>query len=80
MDCISGHRKDGHAVETADMFVVMKGRKYIRKTTKGWFLCVTWKDGTTSWERLADLKESYPVEVAEYAVAHGIDQQPAFLW
>jgi hypothetical protein len=23
--------------------------------TKGWKLCVKWKDGTTSWERLADL-------------------------
>jgi hypothetical protein len=28
--------------------------------TKGWKLCVKWKDSTTSWEQLADLKESYP--------------------
>ena len=33
-----------------------------------------------SWERLADLKESNPIEVAEYAVAHGIDGEAAFAW
>jgi hypothetical protein len=33
-------------------------------------LCVEWKYATTSWDRLADLKESNPVEVAEYAVAN----------
>ena len=32
------------------------------------------------WEPLARLKESNPVEVAEYAVAMGIDDEPAFKW
>jgi hypothetical protein len=41
---------------------------------------VEWKDGTTSWERLADLKESNPIEVAEFAVAQGLHDEPAFLW
>ena len=80
MDCIVDHRKNEQAVRTADMYVIHNGRKHIRKTTIGWELCVQWKDGTTSWERLADLKESYPVEVSEYAVAQGIDQEPAFIW
>jgi hypothetical protein len=31
-------------------------------------------------ERLADLNESNPIEVAEYAVAHGIDSEAAFAW
>ena len=52
----------------------------MRKTTAGWHLCVLWKDGSTSWEWLADLKESYPVQVAEYAVAQGLDHEPAFAW
>ena len=39
-----------------------------------------WKDVTTSWERLADLKESNPIEVAEFAVAQGLQDQPAFIW
>ena len=32
------------------------------------------------WEKLSDLKESYPVEIAEYAMAQGIDHEPAFAW
>ena len=39
-----------------------------------------WKDDSTSWERLANLKESFPVEVANYAVSNGIDSDPAFAW
>lgn len=52
----------------------------MRQTTKGWQLCIEWKDGTTSWEKLADLKESNPIEVAEYEVAHGLDDEVAFAW
>jgi ribosomal protein L31E len=37
-----------------------------------------WRDGTTSWER--NLKESNPVQVADYAVANGINQEAAFAW
>ena len=33
-----------------------------------------------NWETLADLKESYPVQVAEYAKAVGIQGEPAFAW
>ena len=77
---IVGHRKNESAVERADMFVQRGSNRQMRKTTKGWKLCVEWKDGSTSWERLADLKESNPVEVADYAVAQGIDAEPAFAW
>ena len=38
------------------------------------------KDKSTSWERLTGMKESYPVEVAEYAEAVGISDKPAFSW
>ena len=48
--------------------------------TKGWQLCVEWKDVSTTRERLADLKESYPIEVAEYAVARVLGKEPAFAW
>jgi hypothetical protein len=52
----------------------------VRKTTKGWNLCIEWKDGTTSWERLVDLKESNPVEVYEYAATKILLDAPAFVW
>jgi len=50
------------------------------KTTKGWYLQIAWKDGTTTWEPLRDLNEVYPIEVAEYAIANKIDKQLAFVW
>jgi hypothetical protein len=34
----------------------------------------------TSWHQLADLKESNPIEVAEFAIAHKIHYEPAFIW
>ena len=74
------HKKDGHAVEIADGFVQRGSNRHRQITTKGWQLCVEWKDGSTTWERLADLKESYPIEVAEYAVARGLNKEPAFAW
>ena len=39
-----------------------------------------WRDGSTSWEKLSDLKESHPIEVAEYAVSQDIADEPAFNW
>jgi hypothetical protein len=81
MEGIIDHNTDGHAVEPADMYIKHCSNKKVRKTTKGWHLCVEWKDGTTSWERLADLKESNPVEIAEYAVAKSLLGTPDFfLW
>jgi len=39
-----------------------------------------WKDGSTTWEALKDVKESYPVQLAEYATLHKISDEPAFAW
>jgi len=80
LESIVDHTKDGHAVKKADQMVVVNGRSSMKKTTKGWMLCVQWKDGTTTWERLSELKESNPVEIAEYAVANEIHLEPAFEW
>jgi hypothetical protein len=49
-------------------------------TTKGWQLLVEWRDGTTSWLPLRELKASDPVQVAEYAYANNIIEEPAFIW
>ena len=80
MSHITDHKKEDTAVSKEDSYLWVRGRKYPRKTTKGWKLCVEWKDGTTSWEPLSTLKESNPVEVAEYAIAHGLDDEAAFRW
>ena len=77
---IIDHKKSNDAVKTEDMWISGKSNKHKRKTTRGWKLLVTWKDGSETWERLADLKRSNPIEVAEYAIANLIDHEPAFSW
>ena len=57
-----------------------RGHKRLRKSTVGWKLLVKWKDETESWVHLKDMKESHPVEVAEFARARGIADEPAFCW
>ena len=49
-------------------------------TIKGWFLQVEWFYGTRTWVPLRELKESNPLEVAEYAKARYIDSESAFAW
>ena len=39
-------------------------------------VCAHSKNGTMSWERMVDIKQSYPLELAEYANAQGIDETP----
>ena len=56
------------------------GRKRPRKTTIGWELLVMWNDGSQSWIPLKYLKESNPVDVADFAKAQGIADEPAFTW
>ena len=80
MDRIVDHRKDNKAVCKDNQNVTLNGKTYKQKTIRGWQLCIEWKDKSTSWERLSDMKESYPVEVGEYAEAMGISDEPAFSW
>ena len=78
---IIDHNTDRNAVSKDDGYVEEPGGNGIpRRTMKGWKLLVQWRDGTTNWIPLKDLKESNPVETAEYAVANKIADKPAFCW
>jgi hypothetical protein len=48
--------------------------------TKGWNICLEWKDGTTSWLPLIDVKNSFPVHLAEYAITNNLHHYPEFSW
>ena len=78
LDAIIDHRSDGNVLKSDD--ALLPNSRTFRRTTKGWKLLVNWKDGTSDWISLADLKESYPVQVAEYAVNNKIASEPAFAW
>jgi hypothetical protein len=80
MDSFVDHKSNAQAVTKESQRIVHRGRNSMRRSTVGWHLCVQWKDGSTSWQSLKDLKEAYPLAVTEYAVAQGIDGEPAFNW
>ena len=81
LDSIIDHTRLDSAIRPLDQKAVCPdGRTYLRCSTVGWQLCCQWKDGSTSWESLADLKESHPIETAEYALTKGLDHEPAFNW
>lgn len=77
---IINHCKGKGAVDKADQFMHYQGKKNKKKTTAGWDLKVEWKDGSTSWLTLKELKNSNAVEVAQYAIDNRIDSEPAFDW
>jgi hypothetical protein len=56
------------------------GVKRKKASTRGWQILVEWQDGSTDWIELKDLKESFPVELAMYAVNNNVSDEPAFAW
>ena len=56
------------------------GQERLKKTTAGWKINVEFSYGTTDWLPLRDVKDSNPIDLAEYAIASKIDHEPAFKW
>lgn len=78
---IVDHRKNGHAISIDDGFHIShNGNKTKKRTTAGWEMCLSMTDGDTVWLPMKDVKASNPVELAEYAVANKIADEPAFAW
>lgn len=81
LDEIIDHRKDDTAVPKDEAFITTKsGRKYPKRTTRGWHFCCKWNDGSTTWHTLKDVKESHLLQVAQYAIDNGLSDEPAFAW
>ena len=81
MDEIIDHRRGSDAVSKEDAFITSSsGQRRRRPTTKGWDLLIRWKDGSETWTPLKDMKESYMVQSAEYAVQNRLHEEPAFVW
>jgi hypothetical protein len=78
---IVDHRTNGKQILQQDAFIVNRsGTRRRRETTVGWEVLVRWKDGSTTWITMKDVKESFPVQLAEYAVQARIAEEPAFAW
>ena len=78
---ITEHRTNGHALSKDEGFTTDRhGKRHPKITTRGWELQVEWRKGSASWVPLKDLKESNSLEVAEYAIANKIAEEPAFAY
>ena len=77
---IIDHEKTRDAITEEDGYYSTKSGPKPKRTTRGWRLLVEWRDGSSTWVPLADLKDSYPVQIADYAVVNNLTQEPAFRW
>lgn len=81
MDEITNHWKTNEAIDkTEGTYTTLHGTERKKRTTRGWQLYVKWKDGSGDWVELKDLKDSYPVQLADYAVQMKLEDEPAFAW
>ena len=79
LDHISNHRKNDTTVRESEAWIASKNRRRNRKsTTKGWYLEAQWRDGSSSWVPLKEIKENSSVLVAEYDQTNEIINEPAF--
>lgn len=77
---IIGHRTTEEAVTRDNGYIETHSGNKPVITTKGWEINIRWSDNSTSWVNLRDLKDSNPVELAEYAEQHDLIKEPAFNW
>ena len=81
VDAIISHRSDDNVIKRGEEWIVSKnGKKHRRPMSKGWYFELMWKDGTSSWVPLKEIKETHPIEVAEYASHENIIHEPALAW
>lgn len=73
---IEDHRKTSDAIKKDENDA--RSTKII--TTKGWELLIRWKNGSTDWVKLKDLKDAYPVQLTDYAIKNKLQDEPAFAW
>ena len=61
LDSLIDYRRSTTALCYDDQKITTNGRTSYCHSTAGWQLCCQWKDGSTSWCKVADLKESHPI-------------------
>jgi hypothetical protein len=77
----AGHRTDGSAAKQQHAFnTTRSGAQRRRATTKGREILVQWKDGSTTWVTLEDMKNSHQIQFAEHATQRRVAGDTAFAW
>ena len=74
-------RAGGTQIKEVDSFIHMSnGNKKRIDTTKGWEVCIQWKYESSTWNQVKDVKDSFLVQLEEYALLNQIVDEPAFAW
>ncbi len=58
-----------------NVITIESGQQCLKHTIVGWELLVEWRDGSSGWIPLKDVKEFNPIEVAEYAINNEIHDE-----
>ena len=61
LDIFINHKKNTSALSVEDQQIIVKGQDTLRKPKDDWDIYFEWKDGSTLWEKLSNLKESHPI-------------------
>jgi hypothetical protein len=80
-EAIVDHRNDGTALQEEKASVKnSSGVARNVETMKGWECLIQWHDGSAAWNKTKDVKDSYPVQLAEHAVENALEREPLSRW
>ena len=62
IDSIVNYHKSNKAISVSSQKVVHRDQSFMCRSTVGWQICIQWKEGSTAWQDIKDMKESHPVD------------------
>ena len=71
LEVLVDYHKDNKAILLSEQQIKVQGRPETSKTTAGWQFCCLFKDDSSSWEKLFNLKESHLVQTADLLLCRG---------
>ena len=80
LEALIDHRKNGSALSVEDQNVFVKGWETLKNSLADEDIFCKWKDGSTSCEKLSNLKELHPLHIIKYSITQGIQNKPASNW
>jgi hypothetical protein len=72
------HSIIGHEYEPLTIDNSITNENLVSKSTEGWEICLQWTDGSTSWQPMIDVKNSFPVQLADYALCSKLQEEAGF--
>ena len=79
LTAVTNNKKDNSAIAKVDGFIKSNsGNLHRKRMILRWKILVEWKDSSVDWVPLKVPKQSKQVDLAEYAMANEISDEPAF--